>query len=69
MRKVTRYICELCGATYEAEDKARECEASHKIGKILNFEYAGGSRYPYIVTLKFDGGEKVPYIIEGEGVL
>lgn len=37
MRKVTRYKCELCGATYETEDKARECEASHKIGNILNF--------------------------------
>lgn len=68
MRKETRYICELCGTGYETEEKARECEAFHKTGKIYNSEYVGGSRYPYRVTLRFDGGEKVRYLFDGGGI-
>ena len=69
MRKVTMYICELCGATYATEEEARKCETFHAGGEILNYEYIGGSRYPYRVTLRFNGGAKVPYIIEEGGVL
>lgn len=68
MRKETRYICELCGAEYETEEKARECEAFHKTGNICRFEYVGGSRYPYRVRLRFDDGEKVWYILDGGGI-
>lgn len=68
MRKETRYICELCGAGYEIEEKAIECEAFHKIGKICNFEYVRGSWCQYRVTLRFDDGKKLRYILDGEGI-
>lgn len=36
MRKVTWYVCEICGGKNEKEENARKCEAKHKNGTIAN---------------------------------
>lgn len=62
---VTKYVCEICGGTYEKEEDAWKCEAKHKNGTIANMRFVPGNRFPSKIDVRFDGGEVVTYFCEG----
>lgn len=65
MKVVKRYVCEICGGTYETEEDARKCETKHKDGKVTNMHFVPGNRYPDKIDVRFDNGAVLTYFCEG----
>lgn len=69
MKELKVYQCEVCGATFDDEKKAKECEQSHmKIIKTISAKFKPYTSMkdgtPDSVIIEFEDGSKVSYIRE-----
>lgn len=66
MKQINLFVCELCGTQYADKQKAKDCEANHKIPeKIESCRYNSKNQnekgYPLSVSIRFKNGEVVQY--------
>lgn len=62
MRKESIYICDICDAEYESEEKAIQCENSHcKPESIVAYKYRYRSEYPNVIIVKMLDGKIMEY--------
>ena len=58
------FECEICGKIHDDEQKAKQCERSHKIPtEVTPLAYGKESEYPYKIKVKF-GNVKAVYRYE-----
>lgn len=56
MKKKELYVCEICGAEYENEYEAIDCEElEHSKIESIDYEYAKNGHVPDRVKLKLTG--------------
>lgn len=49
------FECEICGNIHDDEQKAKQCERSHKLPtEVTPLAYGKESEYPYKIKVKFD---------------
>ena len=59
MKKKELYVCEICGAEYENEYEAIDCEElEHSKIESIDYEYAKNGHVPDRVNLKLTGKER-----------
>ena len=62
MKEIVYYKCEACGAEYENQESALECERAHSVlTTIVKKDYLRKLKYPFRVTLKFGDEEEKEY--------
>ena len=62
MKKIEMFACELCGAKYEDEARALDCEHSHKkVIEVNKSEYESFAEYPHSVSVRFSDDSCVVY--------
>ena len=64
MKKIERYVCEICGTEYTDKARCQKCEKSHKTAtEIIDARYLSLHQneqgYPVSVTIKFNDGKTV----------
>lgn len=65
MKEVVYYQCEACGARYEDQKSAYECERNHLIlATIVKKNFFNKQKYPYKITLKFGDNQEKEYYEE-----
>lgn len=65
MKEVVYYQCEACGARYEDQKSAYECERNHLIlATIVKKNFFNKQKYPYKITLKFGDNQEKEYYSE-----
>lgn len=65
MKEKVYYQCEACGAEYENQESALECERAHSVlTTIVKKDYLRKRKYPFKVTLNFGDGEEKEYYEE-----
>ena len=67
MKVVKRYVCEICGETYETEEDALECEKHHdNCGIIVRMIFDHQHSFPYEIGVRYRSGDIVTYCYAGE---
>lgn len=67
MKEITKYMCEYCNTTYDTEDQALNCEASHnEPAELDGKEWMFGKKYPDKLTVVMDDGVECQYIYRRE---
>lgn len=73
MKKIVKYVCDLCGEAYDCQSDAGLCEASHIIPIELDNRYhprynsfsnSPFAKYPIRIRVKMSDGETVTYSFE-----
>ena len=65
MKEVVYYQCEACGAQYEDQKSAYECERNHSVlATIVKKNFFDKQKYPYKITLKFGDNQEKEYYSE-----
>lgn len=61
------YICEVCGAKYQKQDIAEECEKEHykaiKITSVIYDKYENKKEFPLTINVKLKNGNGKERII------
>lgn len=56
------YKCEICGETYETQEAAERCEASHISAHNVYYEnFPKAQRYPQYIVMTMDNGHRIQY--------
>lgn len=66
MKKVTHFICEICGTEYADKEKARVCEKKHAtpkeiVGQVYHPIRFDESGYPRTIDVKMSDGKTLRY--------
>ena len=57
MKKIERYVCEICYTEYNDKEQCKECEKVHYMGtEIKDSRYNPHYKYPYKIEVKFTDG-------------
>ena len=63
MKKICLYECDICKTRFPTENKAKECEETHKkLLFILEQKYHCLASYPDKLTIQFNNGMSVDYV-------
>lgn len=55
---IIKYKCDKCGAQYNTEEEACNCERVHvDVAKIEKLFYGLNAKYPHMVELKMSDGQ------------
>ena len=61
-KEIKQYQCEICGAVYDDEEDAVDCESQHlRISAVHSKLYGPGAKLPSTVYLKMSNGTIVRY--------
>ncbi len=67
MKEVSKYQCERCGAVFDSEEGARECEQVHlKPKSAKGYRYRALKKYPDAIRLTFEDGSVADYVFDRE---
>lgn len=63
MKKVQKYVCDICCNEYETEKECLKCEKSHAEVEKVIFDYGSvsESKYPHRIHVNFKDGIQVHY--------
>ena len=59
------YKCEICGETFETQEEAVACEASHQSAHSVFYEgFPKTQPYPKYLVMNMDNGHRIQYIFD-----
>lgn len=63
-KEIKSYQCEVCGATYDTEEAANDCEHVHiHVRAIERESYCSGAVYPDLLYVRMSNGSLWAYTL------